>query len=62
MAIRIGIIGETQRECADGLKLLDLLADHGVRVAVTQNPAQIAGDRWLARATTTTAPDQTARG
>ncbi|TFI30145.1 hypothetical protein [Streptomyces sp. 4R-3d] len=61
MAIRIGIIGATAQECADGLALLDLLANHGVRVAVTQKPAQIAGDRWIARANTT-APDHEVRG
>ncbi|WP_330172989.1 hypothetical protein OG875_04920 [Streptomyces sp. NBC_01498] len=61
MAIRIGIIGTTERECSDGLALLDLLADHGVTVDITQRPAQIASDQWIARANTT-APDHTVRG
>lgn len=62
MAIRIGIIGATERECSDGLAQLELLRALGVTVAVTQRPAQIASDRWIARAKTTTAPDQTVRG
>ncbi|MEV8398834.1 hypothetical protein [Streptomyces niveus] len=62
MAIRIGIIGATERECRDGLAQLELLRDHGVTVAVTQKPAQIAGDRWLARVAATPAPDHEVRG
>lgn len=61
MAIRIGIIGATKRECADGLELLRLLQQHGVQIELTQQPAQIASDRWIARANTT-APDHKVRG
>lgn len=50
MGVRFGIIADTAEECADGLALLARLAQLGIEVTVVQRPAQIAGDRWMARA------------
>ncbi|MEW2415308.1 hypothetical protein AB0953_16555 [Streptomyces sp. NPDC046866] len=47
MGVRFGVMGDTERECAEGLALL---AGLGVRLVVTQPPVLLAGDRWIARA------------
>lgn len=45
MAIRIGVQADSQDECAEALAQL---VDRGY--VPTMLPAQVAGDRWLARA------------
>lgn len=53
MGISFGIAGDTARECAEGLAILEMLRRLGVEVTVTLNPAQVGGQRWVARAVPT---------
>ncbi|MFF3620045.1 hypothetical protein [Streptomyces sp. NPDC002467] len=54
MGVSFGIAADTAQECAEGLALLGLLQQHGVKVTVTLEPAQVGGSRWIARAVPTT--------
>ncbi|MCP3820082.1 hypothetical protein NLX86_18875 [Streptomyces sp. A3M-1-3] len=51
MAVRFGVMAATEQECAEALALL--CATLGARVV--QQPAQLAGERWIARAVPTPA-------
>lgn len=48
-------MGATAEECAEGLAILRLLRQLGFDIVVTQRPAQLAGDRWIARVVPTRA-------
>ncbi|MBX9392256.1 hypothetical protein K4749_01245 [Streptomyces sp. TRM72054] len=52
MAIRIGVQADTRDECAEALARL---VDHGYVPVML--PAQVAGDRWLARAVPAPKPE-----
>ncbi|MFE9855562.1 hypothetical protein [Streptomyces sp. NPDC005780] len=59
MGIRYVVLGETRQECEEGLA--GLCADVGARVV--QQPAQLAGPRWIGRAVPhTKAPAEEGRG
>lgn len=53
MGVSFGIAADSARECAEGLALLALLRQFGVKVEVTLMPAQVGGTRWIARAVPT---------
>ncbi|MCY0928325.1 hypothetical protein OTB20_19410 [Streptomyces sp. H27-H1] len=58
MTLRFAVMADSQRECAEGLALLRELG-----VDVTLLPAQLCGDRWIARAVPTpTAPASEGQG
>lgn len=45
MGVRFGVVADSESECEAGLVLLA-----PVGIVVTQPPAQLAGERWIARA------------
>lgn len=47
---RFGVLADSAEACAEGLALLARLAELGVDVQVSQRPARLSGDRWIARA------------
>lgn len=53
MGVRFGVLAETEQECVQGLAILELLRSHGYEVQVTQKPARLSDDRWMARVTPT---------
>ncbi|QIP87620.1 hypothetical protein GLX30_30370 [Streptomyces sp. Tu 2975] len=53
MGVRFGVIAESEQECAAGLAMLAALRALGFDILVTQQPVQLVGDRWMARATPT---------
>ncbi|OLZ72556.1 hypothetical protein AVW11_03960 [Streptomyces amritsarensis] len=47
------MLADSAEACAEGLALLARLAELGVKVEVSQPPAQVGGSRWVARAVPT---------